>query len=89
MVVSGALGSVSPWLLRRGIDSMHAGASLTTVWGIAGAMLGATRVGGIFRFGMREFLNALSRKIECDLRNDLFGHLLTLDAPYYATTRTG
>ena len=89
VVVSGALGSVSPWLLRRGIDSMHAGASLTTVWGIAGAMLGASLVGGIFRFGMREFLNALSRKIECDLRNDLFGHLLTLDAPYYATTRTG
>ncbi len=89
VVVSGALGSVSPWLLRRGIDSMHAGASPTTVWGIAGAMLGASLVGGIFRFGMREFLNSLSRKIEYDLRNDLFGHLLTLDAPYYATTRTG
>ena len=89
VVVSGALGSVNPWLLRRGIDSMQAGASLRTAWWVAVAMLGASLVGGVFRFGMREFLNALSRKIEYDLRNDLFGHLLTLDAPYYATTRTG
>jgi len=38
---------------------------------------------------MRELINGLSRRIEYDLRNDLFAHLLTLDAGYFGRTRTG
>jgi ATP-binding cassette subfamily B multidrug efflux pump len=52
-------------------------------------MLAASLASGGFRFGMRQFLNALSRRIEYDLRNDLYRKLLALDAPYYGATRTG
>jgi ATP-binding cassette subfamily B protein len=38
---------------------------------------------------MREILNRVSRNIEYDLRNDLFAHLTTLDADWYARNRTG
>jgi ATP-binding cassette subfamily B protein len=38
---------------------------------------------------MRELINGLSRRIEYDLRNDLFAHLMRLDANYFARTRTG
>jgi ATP-binding cassette subfamily B protein len=38
---------------------------------------------------MRHLLNGLSRRIECDLRNDFFAHLLRLDASFYGRTRTG
>jgi ATP-binding cassette subfamily B protein len=38
---------------------------------------------------MRQLLNGISRRIETDLRNDFFRHLLRLDATYYGTTRTG
>jgi ATP-binding cassette subfamily B protein len=38
---------------------------------------------------MRELINGLSRRIEYDLRNELFAHLLTLDAGYFGRTRTG
>jgi ATP-binding cassette subfamily B protein len=38
---------------------------------------------------MRELINGLSRRIEYDLRNDLFAHLLRLDAAYFGRTRTG
>jgi ATP-binding cassette subfamily B protein len=38
---------------------------------------------------MRELLNGLSRRIECDLRNDFFAHLLRLDQGFYGGTRTG
>ena len=38
---------------------------------------------------MREILNGVSRRIENDLRDDLFGHLATLDARWYNRTRTG
>jgi len=38
---------------------------------------------------MRELINGLSRRIEYDLRNDLFAHLMKLDAAYFGRTRTG
>jgi len=38
---------------------------------------------------MRELLNGVSRRIEYDLRNSLFVHLGSLDAPYFARMRTG
>ena len=49
----------------------------------------AAAVGGVFRYAMRELLNGISRRIEADLRNDFFRHLLRLDATYYGTMRTG
>ena len=89
VVLSGALGSVNPTLLKRAIDGMRPGASLATAWRVAGMMLAVSLVAGVFRFAMRELLNALSRKVEYDLRNDLFAHILSLDAPYFNRTRTG
>ncbi|MCC6930581.1 MAG: ABC transporter ATP-binding protein [Gemmatimonadaceae bacterium] len=89
VVVSGALGSVNPTLLKRAIDGMRPGGSLATVWRVAGLMLAVSLVAGVFRFAMRELLNALSRRVEYDLRNALFEHILTLDAPYFNRTRTG
>lgn len=89
VVASGALGSLNPTLLRRAIDRMQPGASLASAWRVAALMVAVSLVGGVFRFGMRELLNALSRRVEYDLRNDLFRHLLTLDAAYFGRTRTG
>jgi ATP-binding cassette subfamily B protein len=44
---------------------------------------------GVARFGMRQILNGVSRKVENDLRDDFFAHLLRLDASFYATHGTG
>ncbi|HET7231952.1 MAG TPA: ABC transporter ATP-binding protein [Longimicrobium sp.] len=46
-------------------------------------------VSGVARFGMRQILNGVSRKVENDLRDDFFRHLLRLDASFYATHSTG
>ena len=89
VVASSAITSVIPWLLRRAIDAISAGAPLGTVWQLSGLIVLAAIVGGGFRYGMRELMNGVSRWIEYDLRNDLFGHLATLDAAYFAQTRTG
>lgn len=86
---SSAITSVIPWLLRRAIDAMGNGAPLRTIWELSGLIVGAAAVGGVFRYWMRELLNGVSRWIEYDLRNDLFTHLETLDAAYFARTRTG
>ena len=89
VVASGALTSVIPWLLRRAIDAISAGAPMRTIWQLSGLIVLAAIVGGAFRYGMRELMNGVSRWIEYDLRNDLFTHLETLDAAYFAQTRTG
>jgi ATP-binding cassette subfamily B multidrug efflux pump len=89
VVASGALTSVIPWLLRRAIDAISAGAPMRTIWQLSGLIVLAAIVGGGFRYGMRELMNGVSRWIEYDLRNDLFTHLETLDAAYFAQTRTG
>jgi ATP-binding cassette subfamily B protein len=62
---------------------------MSTIWKLSGLIVLAAVVGGAFRYGMRELMNGVSRWIEYDLRNDLFIHLETLDAAYFAQTRTG
>jgi ATP-binding cassette subfamily B protein len=89
VVASSGLTSVVPWLLRAALDAMEKGAPIGRVWTLAGYMLALAVVGGIARYGMRELLNGISRRIEYDLRNDLFTHLESLDAGYFARTRTG
>ncbi|MDQ6870791.1 MAG: ABC transporter ATP-binding protein/permease [Gemmatimonadota bacterium] len=89
VVASSAITSVIPWLLRRAVDAIGAGASLGTIWKVSGLIVLAAIIGGAFRYGMRELINGVSRWIEYDLRNDLFTHLETLDSAYFAQTRTG
>src|SRR5688572_8628217 len=89
VVGAAAASAIVPWLLRSAIDGLRAGASQTRLLQIAAAMIGASVLGGLLRFGMRDLINGVSRRIEYDLRNDLFGHLTSLDAAYFARTRTG
>jgi len=89
VLASSAITSVIPWLLRRAIDAIGAAAPMRTIWELSGFIVLAAIIGGAFRYGMRELMNGVSRRIEYDLRNDLFTHLETLDAAYFAHTRTG
>jgi ATP-binding cassette, subfamily B, multidrug efflux pump len=89
VLASSAITSVIPWVLRRAIDAISAGAPMSTIWKLSGLIVLAAIVGGAFRYGMRELMNGVSRWMEYDLRNDLFIHLETLDAAYFAQTRTG
>lgn len=89
VVLSSALTSVIPWLLRAAIDGLRGGVPVTRIWTLGAIMVSLAIVGGVLRFGMRQIMNGLSRWIEYDLRNDLFRHLEGLDASYYARTRTG
>jgi ATP-binding cassette, subfamily B, multidrug efflux pump len=89
VVASSALGSALPWLLRSAVDGLHVGLSPRRTYLLAGAIVGLAVVTGALRYAMREFMNGVSRRIEYDLRNALFQHLETLDAAYFAQTRTG
>jgi ATP-binding cassette subfamily B protein len=89
VVASAAFSSVVPWFLKRGVDGIRSGAPLKSIWILAAAMIGVSLIGGVGRYGMRRTLNAVSRWMEYDLRNDLFRKLEELDPTYYARMRTG
>jgi ATP-binding cassette subfamily B protein len=82
--------TVLPAVLGAAIDAL--GAPDTTRSDIllyAAGLVGLAILGSLARYGMRELLNGISRRIEVDLREDFFAHLLTLDASFYLETRTG
>ncbi|MGH7545548.1 MAG: ABC transporter ATP-binding protein [Gemmatimonadota bacterium] len=89
VVASNTLTVATPYFLKLGIDALEGGASVRTLAMYAGAIVGITLLGGAARFGMRRLLNGISRRIECDLRDDFFAHLLRLSPEFYARTHTG
>ena len=89
VVLSSALVSVVPRLLQIALDRIRSGAPTGNIWTIAAAMIAVTIVAGSMRFGMRMSLNSISRRMEYDLRNDLFRKLETLDQGYFGRVRTG
>ncbi len=89
VVISSAFYSLQPLFLRQAIDALQSGAPVSQLWRIAALMVGVALVTGFFRWQMREQLNGVSRHVETDLRDRLFAHLMTLDAGWYARTRTG
>jgi ATP-binding cassette subfamily B protein len=91
LVVFSNLGTIlSPLLLGLAIDAMEEpGVTLRRIATYAGLIVAATALGGIARFGMRQLLNGISRRVENDLRDAFFAHLAHLDASFYAATRTG
>lgn len=52
-------------------------------------LVGVMLVKDVLSFWARRTLNLTSRKVECDLRNDLFARLLTLDPEFYVRNPTG
>lgn len=90
VIVANLFQVVAPMLLRDAIDAFR---SPATAWSnilrYAGLLLVAALFGGAARYGMRELLNGISRRIENDIRVAFFEHLLRMDAAFFAQTRTG
>ncbi len=89
VIIAGGVASVIPSLLKVGIDAMHTGTDVTALVRLGGVMLVTAGGSGVLRFLMRQLLNGVSRRIETDLRRDVFARLVELDAIWFARWRTG
>lgn len=90
IVVSNGFGILVPWLIGRAIDALYVpDTTRTELLRFAAFVIGAALLSGAARFGMRQLLNAISRRIEADLRDAFFAHLIRLDATFFGATRTG
>ncbi len=90
VVVANVFAILAPRLVGKAIDIIETGSpSMDVLLRYAGLIVGVAVVGGAARYGMRELLNGYSRRIETDLRDRFFRHLMRLDATFYARWRTG
>jgi ATP-binding cassette subfamily B protein len=90
VVVSNAVNVASLEYVKAGVDALErpgATRALIGRYALFSALLAV--VAAIGRFWMREILNGVSRRVELDLRDDFFAHLLRLDAGFYAANPTG
>jgi ATP-binding cassette, subfamily B, multidrug efflux pump len=90
VVISNALNLAVPYFVKQGIDALEVpGTTAATPLRYAGLIMLVALLGGVARFGMRYWLNGISRRVEYDLRNDFFQHLLRLDRSFYNRMPTG
>lgn len=80
---------INPYILKIAFDELEAGAEPSEILNYALLIVVFAIISGVFRFSMRRTIIWMSRKIEFDLRNDFFSHLLKLDPSFYHNTRTG
>jgi ATP-binding cassette, subfamily B, multidrug efflux pump len=89
LILKDLLGAGMPLIMKSGIDSLNGGFRIQTVMWFAAALALLSALKGIFQYWMRVTLIGISRDIEYDLRNDLFGNLVRLSWDFYAQFRTG
>jgi ATP-binding cassette, subfamily B, multidrug efflux pump len=90
VVLANAFAILAPRLLGAAIDALgRPDISLAILLRYAGLIILVAALGGVARYGMRQLLNSASRRVETDLRDDFFAHLMRLDATFYGDWRTG
>jgi len=78
-----------PWLVRQAVDHVQSGVARSMLLTDAGLIMLAVALQGLFLYGMRMTLIRASRRMEYELRNDLFAHLARLPASVYRRRKVG
>ena len=78
-----------PQVLRYAVDDLYRGVTAEKLGRYALILFGIAVGAGLFKYAMRQLIIAISRRLEFDLRNQLFEHLQTLPLPWFQEHRTG
>ena len=89
VVVSNFFAATGPRFLQQGIDALRNGGGFPAVKTAVLLLIGVALVGAVARYGMRELLNSGSRRVETDLRDQLYIHLQRMSAEFYDRYPTG
>ncbi len=89
VLATNAVAVVTPWVLGRAIDDLRLEVTRDKLLIYATVLVGLSALEGVFRFLMRSVLIGTSRRLEFDLRSDLYAHLLRLTPSFYQRYTTG
>ncbi|MDR2029741.1 MAG: ABC transporter ATP-binding protein/permease [Treponema sp.] len=90
LVITDAAQMVIPQFTRRAVDLIASGHfNWYAILALGGSMVGVMVVLSGGRFLWRYFIHGSSRRIEAELRERLFAHLLTLSYDFYQKNKIG
>ena len=89
VVISNFFVTLGPRFLEQGIDALRQHEPFREVQIAVALLLAVALAGGVARYGMRELLNSGSRRVETDLRDQLYRHLQRMSAEFYDRYPTG
>ena len=89
LIMKDVSGALLPLVVRYAIDALTSGKPLRVIAGFALLLIAVSLVKGFFQYWMRLILVGISRDVEYDIRNDLFGRLVTLSPSFFARSQTG
>ena len=89
LVLKNATAASIPLVIGFTIDHLAESFTMQSLFQLAGLLLSLALIKGVFQYWMRWILIGISRDIEYDLNNDLFGHLMRLSQRFFNSYRTG
>jgi len=89
LAAASAASIMAPYVLGRAIDSFRTDRSTDKLLLFAALTVGIQAADSGLRFITRVFVSGSSRKIEYDLRNDVYAHMQALDQKFFQDNQTG
>ena len=89
LIIADVMTLVVPWLIKEFIDVLPQKPAIEQLLKYVLLLFLISLVLVVGRYGWRKYMFGLSRKIEFDILNDLFSHLLSLDRLWYQKQKTG
>lgn len=89
LLLVNALGVYIPLLIRNSIDDLQSSFSLDRIVQAAIAIFLLTTIVWVVRMASRIWTFGVGRKVEFDLKQAIFEHLLKMEPAYFATTTIG
>ncbi|MZH02766.1 MAG: ABC transporter ATP-binding protein [Nitrospinae bacterium] len=89
LIITDSMTLVVPWLIKEFIDVLPSKPSSEVLLEYSYYLLLIVLFLVVGRYGWRMYMFGPSRKIEFDILNRLFAHLLTLDQTWYLKQKTG
>ena len=89
LIVADCMTLVVPWLIKEFVDILPQKPASDQFLKYVFFLFMISLILVVGRYGWRKYMFGLSRKIEFDILNDLFSHLLSLDRLWYQKQKTG
>jgi ATP-binding cassette, subfamily B, multidrug efflux pump len=89
LLIVNALGVYIPLLIRDGIDELRTALDFDRIWRVVVLIVILASVMWAIRMASRILIFGLGRKVEFDLKQQIFQHLQILEPSYFSTNTSG
>ena len=89
LALAAAASIMAPYVLGKAVDSIRDGKPTSRLLIFAGLTVAIQLADSALRFITRVFVSGSSRRVEYDLRNDVYSHIQSLDQKFFQDSQTG